>query len=100
MLFWFYKVAPGLFPAHAGMNRGARVALRDGQPVPRTRGDEPDHRMRMIDLQELFPAHAGMNRIPRRADPLPDTVPRTRGDEPVTVTTFTNPSVCSPHTRG
>ena len=33
--------ADQLFPAHAGMNRIIERVGRDGQSVPRTRGDEP-----------------------------------------------------------
>src|SRR3546814_4361901 len=34
-----------LFPAHAGMNRNAIQSRRYRSSVPRTRGDEPVHRM-------------------------------------------------------
>ena len=34
--------ADGLFPAHAGMNRGTRRTRRRFRSVPRARGDEPE----------------------------------------------------------
>ena len=35
------KYAAGVFPAHAGMNRGNTYQMYKRYSVPRTRGDEP-----------------------------------------------------------
>ncbi len=35
------------FPAHAGMNRATRVKSARWESVPRTRGDEPEFRIKL-----------------------------------------------------
>ena len=71
-----------VFPAHAGMS-----LLGIGSPLstlcfPRSRGDEPQSRMRVVTVALVFPAHAGMS--PGLIQAYLDTLgfPRSRGDEP------------------
>ena len=51
-----------VFPAHAGMDRGATMRRRHRRRVPRTRGDGPESARIHAVSAHVFPAHAGMDR--------------------------------------
>ena len=89
-----------MFPAPAGMSPSARLKNVDLRYVPRTRGDEPPKRLKVIYIFNMFPAPAGMSPT---IDPLKkvlDYVPRTRGDEPGVKPFYVAGQACSPHPRG
>ena len=108
------------FPAHAGMDRRLAVVERQGQGLPRTRGDGPTTQMacgsrrgasphtrgwtRVLDPTDAellgFPAHAGMDRAAARGKLRRPRLPRTRGDGPVSRTNARQVESASPHTRG
>ncbi len=110
----------GVFPAHAGMDRGENGGENGTWGFPRTRGDGPLRRPIQDHLHEfsphtrgwtgllrrrrspyrVFPAHAGMDRA---ANGYADSVccfPRTRGDGPSAKSCPTPTHKFSPHTRG
>ena len=112
---------PGVFPAHAGMDRLEGNHCRDWCRVPRARGDGPCLGSETTPGRSVFPAHAGMDRLdpPRRAvngcvfpahagmdrcpgcsPPSLPRVPRARGDGPYSFHSTPLLTRCSPRTRG
>ena len=108
------------FPAHAGMDRGARTGGMSASRLPRTRGDGPGVWSRgcsalsasphtrgwtprdpaLVVGDRGFPAHAGMDPRPGRPAAARAGLPRTRGDGPYIDPATGNPARASPHTRG
>ena len=108
------------FPAHAGMDPGARRHCHHGTRLPRTRGDGPVvHACRVNGVAasphtrgwtpqiiaqtsdtEGFPAHAGMDPASPRRSAGRRRLPRTRGDGPRLGGIPRPPGSASPHTRG
>ena len=97
-------VNSGVFPAHAGMDRGVRSSAAGVSPcsphtrgwtairaatvgarlgVPRTRGDGPERWPSGCWSYTVFPAHAGMDRPGQCPCRSHGRVPRTRGDGPL-----------------
>ena len=117
-------VAPGRvhhgFPAHAGMDPGARRRATTPSGLPRTRGDGPYDPERAIDwdlasphtrgwtlarrrsaaIRAGFPAHAGMDPQDRQGGAFAAGLPRTRGDGPTVILGPAVMAAASPHTRG
>ena len=78
-MWWLLFLKNELFPAHAGMNRSWKLAIRGATPVPRTRG---------------------MNRTAPSTSILSGSVPRTRGDEPLYQPLPAGQHFCSPAHAG
>ena len=98
--FAYLSQMSGVFPAHAGMDRGDRLRWQARNTCsPRTRGWTGRCRQGHAG-DEVFPAHAGMDRQRRTPAWTPSRVPRARGDGPIEATTAEWSRKCSPRTRG
>ncbi len=111
---------PALFPAPAGVSRGAHRSNQIIAPVPRTRGGLPN-RARAVSswvscsphpqgspavrpgqrgFRSLFPAPAGVSRAAAGKPWRWSSVPRTRGGLPRGSREALALVICSPHPRG
>ena len=87
-------------PAPAGIDPSRQAGPPFEPGLPRTRGDRPYKRVKIVDITPVSPAPAGIDPRPSRTERARSGLPRTRGDRPVPGSTWSSGARSPPHPRG